>query len=366
MVAFLPALKVAAKVALRTSVMTSPAWWSGLKQRMGTANTRAYGRALSRTLFDDDSDRHPPPPFVGGQCATAYQATYTVTSIRISTGVANNSSNYTSLAFGPAGQQPFGPALSGPTRLITANGSLQIAVDFPNGRWFCNLLGSRDRAISTFDYVVSNFAFYRLDSQPDNCGNPSDVYPPPANINVNVNVNYGDTNQFNVTIPFIFAPVKVDIDGRLIAPVTVELFPGAQFKGEVELFPDFDLNLNFPDFSEPGTPGNPGNPGEPLTPVQPQPDGDVDGETPEGTFLTGLRIELTTIPSGAHTYQGGVYRGVCWVYMGSGSRLSLYNDGQLLLPDQFIYAKEPNHTNWRVRFNYGYNGRVTPYYTEVK
>lgn len=372
MAGFVPALAAALKLALKATVRTSPIWWSYVKQRVLQQNTRAYARALDRTLFDDQNDYEPPPPFVGGQCATRYRVFTEGRGPQGASGGVCLGSTQTlpnnTIVHGPIGGIRVGSSMT----CSGANGTAYAGAEI-----LCHGLALTAGAprLATQQWVAAPFgaSYYsisitsvsRIDNLADNCGNLFPELPAPAPINVNIDVTFGDNNQFNLTVPTFFFPFIVNVNGNLKMPIQVEILPGAKFDGTLTLFPDFDLDLNFPDLSDPGTPGNPDNPGEPGPPVGPQPTGEPDGESPEGSYVAGILIDLTEIPAGAHSYQGGVYRGVCWVYFGSGEEMFLVGDGQLLKPTQFIRCPSNNAKNWSVRFNYGYNGIVTPFYYKV-
>jgi hypothetical protein len=128
-------------------------------------------------------------------------------------------------------------------------------------------------------------------------------YPDPAPITVDVDITYGPNNEFNLTVPVIFAPFYVSIDGRINAPVTIQVDANLELNGTLELFPDFKVSLEFDFGGDPGdgrpdpTPGpdDPGGGGE---------GGEDDPDTPEEAkpriyaLLCRARIDPDARPSG--------------------------------------------------------------------
>ena len=156
---------------------------------------------------------------------------------------------------------------------------------------------------------------------------------------------------------------------------------------DIEINPDgsFDVDFGigpvtvdpFPEPSpgdEPGGPTGPppGDVGAPGGPVETGPGspggegGDAEGEAPPGSVLTGLRLEVLSVPDQRKRFTPEVLRGVCYVYMGVPGLLDHDPAGAMLTDDQFVFAEKENLTAWRVRANFGYNIRVTPYYREVE
>lgn len=198
-------------------------------------------RALSRWLCNDDEDPNPPPPFTGGQCPGVW---YNISFVNDRTGQTVRPASLP----GPIhGYSTYSNQWHWRLRVVYGNNSIyEFVYD----------------SVTYGTVTVSGFAAVRQDGQPDTCGNPLPVLPPLAPINVDVDVTYGDNNEFNVSLPFVFAPLYVALDGSINAPVTVELFPGLTVNGNVEFFPNFRLNL--------GLGGQPGN-RDPFGPPPPMP-----------------------------------------------------------------------------------------------
>jgi hypothetical protein len=113
------------------------------------------------------------------------------------------------------------------------------------------------------------------------------------------------------------------------------------------------------DCSSPTSPGGGGDPsedpgeedGDPQEndPNNPQ-DGDITGCAEDGKILTGIKIEINRIPVGENPGSGGLYRNVCWIWMGpSQDQLDLVIDGRFLESGQFIIPDSNNCRCYRVR-----------------
>ncbi len=167
-------------------------------------------------------------------------------------------------------------------------------------------------------------------------------------------------------------PPRVNIDFPGLGPVAVE----------VGINPSGQITVNLPDFGVSGETGGgndggggnggggtappPGDAGEPGDSEGTGEGGDAEGEAPEGSVLVGLKISLAETPKGAVQYTRDVYRGVCYIYMGTDEGLDHDPAGAMLRDGQFVYAEKENLTKWRVSANRGYNLSVTPYYREVE
>jgi hypothetical protein len=107
--------------------------------------------------------------------------------------------------------------------------------------------------------------------------------------------------------------------------------------------------------SDPGQPegGTPGSTGE---------GGDEEGEAPPDKELWALKIDITAFPLRPNEYAPGVYRGVCYVYMGDENGLDHDPAGAMLRDGQLVLAEREGLTKYRVTANLGYNLTVTPYW----
>jgi len=198
----------------------------------------------------------PPPPFTGGQCDVLYNVSYT-TENRTSTNnqctAFANSNNRTSFIPSGAVLGPIGDI----TEVIVPNSQFSFfnrqqsfEVMTGSGMRFLNLGGAAERLFHTNcgpGYRFSNFAVTRADGQPDDCGDPPLVYPPVTVINVDNDVTYinNEGDEITVNIPFIYAPINVDITGNFRIPFTFD-FGGIEFSGNTQLEPNFNVTINPP------------------------------------------------------------------------------------------------------------------------
>lgn len=239
--------------------------------------------ALRRTVCSGDPDDDPvfEPPFTGGQCPVNYI-------LRV-----NRSFNpVPAVANPPVRMGPItgftavetGPGPSGSTFVLvtftTASGSSTLTLTTPNGA------------------SDVSFGAVRQDGNPDNCGDPPPVLPPPSNINYGDNITYNVDESTEITVPIvgIFAPVYVALDGSINAPITFDL-GGVDFTGNLKLAPKFDVEI-FPT-NITGGGGGVDNP-DTLPPVDPADDEPVDPAPLEETII-GVIVRVTTVPPNGPT-----------------------------------------------------------------
>jgi hypothetical protein len=94
--------------------------------------------------------------------------------------------------------------------------------------------------------------------------------------------------------------------------------------------------------------------------------GEEEGEAPEGKELWALKIDITSFPETPNEYAPGVYRGVCYVYMGDENGLDHDPAGAMLRDGQLVLAEKEGLTKYRVAANPGYNLLVTPYWRKPR
>lgn len=349
---------------------------SKIGQEVGRAYCRAYGAApgsvngdrvsrvekACRPYLDSIGAPQGPTikvPFVGGQCSgVTYQVQYGATAT--ASGCDGSNPNVRTRPFGNVSTPRVGPI--GSIELIPANptncgfGNYDLRVRRPNG----TLLFGSDNVFSpgvsgnarmTLDSFTP--AVVRVDGLPDDCGSlPPVVTDPPSFPNP-------------TPPPFRFNP-DPDID----IEIDVDILPDAQITfniggGPITIDPFADGDGGG-DGGGGGSGPPPGDVGEPGTPGDTGDGGDADGEAPPGEVLTGLKINFLTPPVGGNEYAPGIYRGVCYVYMGTADGVDHDPAGAMLRDGQFIFAEKDNLTNWFVSANPGYNLRVTPYYRPVE
>lgn len=177
----------------------------------------------------------------------------------------------------------------------------------------------------------------------DNCGSP------PPDITYPVPPTPGPVRE-----PFVRVPdIDVDIDIEVNPDLTIDVDFGT---GPITIDP----------FGDEGGGGGAGEPGTPGSPSDTGAGGDAEGEAPEGQVLTGLRIDFVEPPIGGNEYAPGVFRAVCYIYMGTAEGLDHDPAGAMLRSGQFVYAEKDFLTRWAVSANAGYNLRVTPYYSPLE
>jgi hypothetical protein len=81
-------------------------------------------------------------------------------------------------------------------------------------------------------------------------------------------------------------------------------------------------------------------------------------------MLWGVKVAITTAPPNANQFAPGIYRGVCYVYMGDANGLDSDPAGATMTSGQMVLAERDYLTKWRVVANAGYNLSVTPYYKD--
>ncbi len=215
-------------------------------------------RAIRRWVCGDDDVDPLPPPFEGGQCPVGYFVEF------VNSGPGPGTSS--TFATGPlGGVVRTGPDEGGAFRWLLLGGE-----------------GSTAQFRATVDpgeqWSVSSVS--RLDNQPDDCGDPEPDYPPPGPVEVDIDITYGDNNEFTLTVPVIFAPIYVALDGSLNVPVTVNIEPNFEITGNLELFPDFEFSpsIDFGGGEGDGQPDPAPEPDDPGGPGQGE-DGEDDEET---------------------------------------------------------------------------------------
>lgn len=293
------------------------------------------------------------PPFTGGQCTgTSYAIGWTVSCTDVLDGASVGTGNGTRPATGTAFAGPIVsitpvPATFGTTglpqtwvaRVVSAGGSntRDLSILFQD---VAGVGGRTERKIKAFAPSA-----VRLSGGADICGNPAPQW-----------TAGGPGSGFPAPAP-IPSPPGFDIP-----------FPGIT----VGLNPDGTISIDFGDGGPPlvvdpgavpgaGTGADPGEP-EAGAPGATGDGGDEEGEAPPEKELWALKVDISSIPSYANQYAPGVYRGVCYVYMGDGNGLDHDPAGAMLRSGQLILAEREGLTRWRVSANVGYNLTITPYY----
>lgn len=200
---------------------------------------------------------------------------------------------------------------------------------------------------SVFGSRLDSITFTRLDSLPDDCGDPITEFDP------------GDPNPTDDPNP-----------GPVGGPAGYG-YPGF----DIGINPDGSISVDFGDGSDPVTidPGagvdrgpEPGDLGEPGSTSSTGSGGDTEGEAPDGQVLVGLKLGILSTPPQAKEYQEGFYRGAVYIFMGAVDGLDMDFAGSIVRNNQFVLAEKDNLTKWFVAANPGYNFAVTPYYREAE
>lgn len=286
------------------------------------------------------------PPFIGGQCAVRYSVRgdrYSLATGNLVQAAQLFASNLLGpLRFESAGNAPPPGGCNPGTGTFSAGAVIRSANNL--------VVSINGSGCSSFHPQTRNITVTRDGGGLDSCGNPDtevEIPRPPSmpgdpvepfnpgpdvNIDIGVGINPDGT-------------ITVDIG---TGPITIDPFadPGEGAGGGGGPPPG--------DIGSPGAGGVAGA-GE-----------DAEGEAPPGSVLVGLDLTLTTIPESAREYEPGVYRGVCYVYMGVPGKLDHDPAGAMIRSSQFVFAEKDNLTSWRVSSNNGYVINVIPYYREVE
>jgi hypothetical protein len=209
---------------------------------------RNFADNVNRQICDRpvDDDDFPSSPFNGGQCeGVLYRAVGEARPL----GVGCASGAPLQFAFTPVATDvgagpisdlrvvnstPFCQNRFRSTALVCTRGNGTTATIVSFGGPFNNFDG--------YDDIEFTIDFVRVDGAPDTCGDPPPTLPPPGPITINIDIDYGPNNEFNLTVPVIFAPVYVDLDGSLNFNFEI---PEINLNGTVNLNNDFEINLDF-------------------------------------------------------------------------------------------------------------------------
>lgn len=298
MVSFIDGLTSGLKAAYCADVSRDPDFLSGLRDVLIPGPIAARADRLNRWICDTPPDEPPvvAPPFTGGQCPETYIA------------MVQQVESDGSFFFPPSPFRILGPVSGIVT--TTGGGSPPLISYFLRGH--SAAAGTDVCATLTDTGVTDTFiASARFESfvvtsvvpcGSDDCGDPPIVLPPAAPVTVDVDVTYndGDDNEYNLTIPTIFAPVYVGIDGTLNIPINI---PAINFNGTINLDNNFEISPNFGAGDEPtGTSDDPGLPdtGNPVNTPPVEPNG------PESKII-GVHVRTSIIgePNATAIFQAG-------------------------------------------------------------
>lgn len=297
------------------------------------------------------------PPFVGGQCTgTVYTVGWTTSCEDILNGASIGSGTGSRTAGGttfagpissivptPATFTPAGKPRSWVARVISGGGT--TTTDLPIVFTDIGAPGTNtERRMKSFSAT-----FTRVSGAADTCGSK-----PPE----------WDAGRPGAGFP---APAPIPSPPGFDIP-----FPGIT----VGINPDGTINIDFGDGGpplvvDPGTvPGSGGgaDPGTPEagTPGSTGAGGEDEGEAPEGKELWALKIDINAFPPEPNEYAPGVYRAVCYVYMGDENGLDHDPAGAMLKSGQLVLAEKEGLTRYLVSANLGYNLTITPYWRKPR
>lgn len=257
-------------------------------------------------------DREPPPssdpPFSGGQCAgVAYDVTvfYEVRS----NGVVIDTDTRT---LRPNGEiLGVVPVLDNTPPGTSYQIQLRVNPDTNGGNSFFNV--SAGSGGDNYTATASIVSIVRVDGLPDDCGQPlpEPTNPPQPSPVIDIDINYEDAdgNSFNLVLPIVFAPVRVNLEGQLTVPFRVSIDPTFEVNanGEININTG-DINFNFKNINLPpgGTenqddyespddvPDYPPTVPNSIIPVPPQPD-----EPSTSTVIRAVIVTVTSYDSNA-------------------------------------------------------------------
>jgi len=267
MTTFVEGLRQGLKSAYCSQVASSPQWFTNLRRVLVPGVLREAADNLYTWVCDippEDAPPIPPPTFEGGQCeGVAYRCFAVVT---IDDGSTCQVLPETELA---VLNGPIGGLRSVPDNQPGSPGSFWF-LDHQNGSFALGRNGTQNCGSAGW----SNLRVVRVDGLPDDCGDPGPDIPDDTDpIEVPVTIVYGDNNEYSLTVPVIFAPVYVALDGTINVPISIGEI---NLNGTLELFPDFNFNPEF-NFTGP----DPGPEGDPLPETPDIPDGTDGGDDDE-------------------------------------------------------------------------------------
>lgn len=254
----------AAKEAIRSTycaLLSGNDWLNGGIGRL-SPSLREFSRdvtaAQRRLAGCDPANDVPPldPPFAGGQCE---DVVYVVTVSGPST-PPGGSGTATRNVRGPVQGMCFPPASGGNVRIgvlgsegcITGGSGQGLTAPSVQAQW-------------------SIIGITRLDGQPDDCGSPPIIYPPPINRPIDIDITFQPDFGPEITVPVTidYSPFEVNFNGDISFPFTFD-FGGFEYSGNIEIAPEVNVNINPPRLPRggpnPGT-GLPGEPGEEVEPL---------------------------------------------------------------------------------------------------
>lgn len=285
--------------------------------------------------------------FTGGQCECArYSVTY-----NIGQATSNDIRTATNVR-GPIG------TLRQEVGALGANGcgATQRRVKvlgFNRGIGGSTCLALEEREYTGFcsspDRVLRGISVSPNAGQPNNCGDPGDLITQPPTPS---------------GLPALPSTTTIVLPALGPVTATIGINPDGSFEVCIqEIDTCFTIDpTSLADDQPDGGELPPGDIGEPSPQVNTGVGDEAEGEAPEGEVLVGLEITVITQPPSAKIFQGDVFRGLGWVYMGVPGNLALHPSGSTHRENQFTFAEKNNLTAWKVIANTGYNLGIKAYY----
>lgn len=328
--------------------------WAASNKDDYSTNVNQGNSALCNPYLTDIGELPPEgdvaAPFTGGQCSVSYRPTGTYVQ-----------GNKNGPGYGSTRAWRIGGNITGPIVGIVSAGtpvgtSWAFLSASGGGLPFRNILdnatgqvlrGPNPIGVSTDLQAVQrpSIGSVGIVSGSDTCGSPPTALIPPGT---------------STPVGGLPPNITVNIPGIGPTSITVELKPDGNptiCVPEVEVCFDLDIGGDSPGGggADPGTPevGTPGSTGD---------GGDEEGDAPEGRELWALKIDINSFPTRPNEYAPGVYRGVCYVYMGDDNGLDHDTAGAMMRDGQLVLAEKEGLTKYRVTANLGYNLTVTPYW----
>jgi len=241
-----------------SQVRSSPEWLQNVRRVLVPTDFRERADFLNNWVCGDEGPSLAPPPYTGGQCSIPYSPIATIAYTYYD--AAFTGTNKQGTFEGIANFGPFYP-VNGPLGAVTQeiatttyhNDHLIVTLETASGVIFWRV-NAPVPAVGGKIVSIDGVSISPNSSLPDDCGDPIPPRGPGTNINAPITINYGDSNQYSLTVPVLWAPVTVNLNGTVTVPVTVNISPNIELTGNVTLFPDFEFKptFNFPGVDSPG------------------------------------------------------------------------------------------------------------------
>lgn len=180
---------------------------------------------------------------------------------------------------------------------------------------------------------------------PPTPGPTREPFSPGPGINVDIDLTIGPTGEITFNIG--------------TGPIIINPFGGGGGGGGDD-----------PGIDQPGTAPSsglpPGDIGQPAAPVDTGPTGKASGCAPPNSVLVGVKVVILPPLPKVSQFDVEVWRGACYVYMGTLGHMALNPEGVALRSGQMLFAPLDNLTCWEVNANMNFILRVTPYYRALE